>query len=130
MAFPKEEVPDKDYLFLRVPKSLVNPDGTCDPAAFLPHGEGANAGMSTNWAKYSTAEDTRRIAKAQPPENYGVLQLLAGAVRAIKSLVVDHTPRDHNRAHTDVLNTKAPRIRIEMSRQFKAWEIKPPRKGA
>lgn len=122
MPFPKEVVPDEDYLYLRVPKSLVLPDGTCDPSAFIPHDDG----MSTNWAKYSTAEETRASAKAKPPSNYGVLQLLAATVRAILPLVVEHTPRDWNRSHTDVFNTRPPKIRVEMARKFQVWAIPPP----
>ena len=116
-AWPVEHVPDEDKLFMRVHKNWC-PGGELGPGVFRDHGPG----MSTDWEKYSTPEDSRNRAKC-PAEN-GVLSLVVGAVRAIPPLAVQHSPdaETMNRAHTDVLGPKGPRVRIMLLRMFR-WEI-------
>src|SRR5665213_551520 len=93
-----EEIPDQNFLFLRVHKSFVKFGEGIPLGAFKDHG----GGMSTDWDKYSTPEQTRNRAKRSPSENNGVLRLNVGEVRAISGLSVAHEPLSENRAHTEV----------------------------
>ena len=103
--FPAEEIPDPESIFVRVHRGKLNGD-SIEPSAFEEHG----GGMSANWERYSAAEETREQIKDYPtksgkvrnPADYAVISLVAGAVRAIGGTSVQHTPRDYNRAHTDV----------------------------
>lgn len=73
-------------------------DGVLMPGVFRAHG----AGMSVDWGKYSTAEETR--ARAKDPERNSVLRIPVSGIRQVKPLDVIHSP-DHeraNRAHCDV----------------------------
>lgn len=125
----KEEIPDEDFLFLRVHKSLIRLDGTAAPRVFQCHG----GGMSTNWSKYATPEKTRdEVSKwGKKPANYSVLALVAGEVRAIDGLEVEHTPdvENDNRAHTDVRGTGGDppsgdevRLRVKLG-QLYSWVL-------
>ena len=98
--WPKEEVPDVDRLFMRVHRMWIR-DGAVLPGAFKNRGAAGAAplGMSTNWAKYSTAEATRKQAK--DPAVQGVIELVAGDVRRVPGQTIEHTPLDENRAHTE-----------------------------
>ena len=58
--------------------------------------------MSTDWDKYSNPLQTRDRAKASPPEENGVIQLVAGDVRQIPQQEVIHAPLPDNRAHTNM----------------------------
>ena len=58
--WPVESIPDDDRLYMRVPKSRVI-DGWPDLGMFSngnPPG-GGRPGLSTDWSKYSTPEETR-----------------------------------------------------------------------
>lgn len=116
MAWPIEEIPDDDSLYMRIHKNNIGEDGQPNPGAFRDH----EGGMSTNWSKYSTAEDTRNQAKN--PSVNGVVKCKAGTVRSISTLHVLHTPEVNNRAHTDVVGEKTPQVRVELRRLFR-WEI-------
>ena len=70
--------------------------------------------MSTNWEKYSTAEQTR----GQPPQSNGVVALVSGDVRTIPGLSVEHTPSAENRAHTDVLGLEDEETKTERRDQL------------
>ncbi len=72
--WPKEEVPDVDRLFMRVHRMWIR-DGAVLPGAFKNRGAAGAAplGMSTNWAKYSTAEATRKQAKDPAVPSVGSL---------------------------------------------------------
>ena len=82
--------------------------------------------MSTDWEKYSTPEEAR--GRAELPADNGVLSLMTGDVRRIPPLAVQHSPDAEtiNRAHTEVLGPKTPRLRIMLLRMFR-WEIGVPR---
>jgi hypothetical protein len=70
------------------------------PGVFRVRGDG----MSTDWDKYSTPEETQ--ARAKNPEDNAVLRLPVASIRAIKNLDIKHTPKSEpppNRAHSDVL---------------------------
>ena len=119
-GWPVEHIPDVDSLFLRVHRLNVK-NGKPIPRAYDEH----DGGMSTNWSRYADAELTRQQAclalhplTGQPknPVNYGVLEFNVGKVRAIESVEVTHTPRQDNRAHTDVTGTNSPETRVKLGR--------------
>ncbi len=107
-----EQIPDPNRLFMRIHETFRKPDGTPAPGAFRNHGEG----MSTDWQKYATPQETRRRAKQ--PEHNAVVTLHVGSVRQLPEQQVEHTPdveRD-NRAHTDVYGKKDEEVRIKLKR--------------
>lgn len=125
-GWPVEFIPDGDSLFLRVHRSIVK-NGTALARAYDEH----DGGMSTNWNKYADAELTRQQAKLvlhpitgepKDPANYGILEFNVGEIREIESLVVDHTPQENNRAHTDVTGTNSPEARVKLGR-IANWAI-------
>ena len=145
-----EEIPNNDLLYMRVHRNMVEHDlpvigvfrNRPDPAqSELP------PGMSTDWNRYSTPQQTRERARSSRPEDNGVISLNVGHVRGIYGQQVDHTPRyrvlenpedPNNRAHTDVSGRKSPketndpqervrllRIRVEFQ-EISRWEIPAP----
>lgn len=70
--------------------------------------------MSTDWAKYSTPEESRN--RANRPEDNGVVEMRVGDVRAIPGLTVEHTPIPLNRSHTDVFGPKTTETRVLLGR--------------
>jgi hypothetical protein len=115
-GWPKEVISDADHLYMRVHEVFVSDEGVA-PGAFKDH----QGGMSTDWEKYSTPEETRQRAK-EPLRN-GVIQLVAGSVRGIPGLSVEHTPSLDNRAHTDVFGQKSPEVRLKLKR-IAEWIIR------
>lgn len=113
-----EIIPDDDFVYMRVHKANIKENNEeVRPGAFVDHG----GGMSTNWARYLNAQDTRK--GANEPEKNGVIYLNVGATRGIDSLNVLHTPSEKNRAHTDVLGEKTLEVRLKLSEIF-VWVIK------
>jgi hypothetical protein len=95
------------------------------------------AGMSTDWSRYSTPEETRDRAK--DPTINGVIESTASDVRAIPEQIVEHTPiQNHpdpevrdNQAHTDVFGPKDDlEIKRWFSRICRIVIDAPPRNGA
>lgn len=77
-------------------------------------------GMSTDWAKHATAQDT--LQRAKTPSDNIVVRLIAGKVRQIPEQIVEHTPIEPNsensagnRAHSDVRGNKKlnPEVRVK-----------------
>jgi hypothetical protein len=90
------------------------------PSAFREHG----GGMSTDWAKYRTPEQT--LAAARIPNDNGVVGLIVGQVRQIP-LEVTHTPIVENQAHTDVTKfDNLAEARLKLAR-IAFWMINWPR---
>jgi hypothetical protein len=85
------------------------------------HSEG---GMSTDWEKYSTPQQTRERAK-NPADN-AVIGLPVGPVTKIP-LEVKHTPdiERMNRAHTDIIGDKKrpPEVRVKLL-ALMSWKIR------
>ena len=123
--WPKEEIPDKDYLFQRVHKNHIVQGTLAVSMVFKNYGEG----MSTEWSHYSSAQKTKnRVAKLSPPKdpkNYGVINLKVKEVRKISGQTVVHTPLKENRAHTDIKGEKTEKAKVLFSRIYD-WSIKPP----
>ncbi len=97
--FETEEIPDSDNLFYRVHKQYIR-KGKLVPGVFRTKGEGEEKGMSTDWEKYSTKEES--LSRCTKPENNGIVQLNAGLVRAINYLEVEHNPQNDNQSHSHV----------------------------
>lgn len=93
----KEDIPDGDIVFLRVHLNSA-PTGKITSAALRPQG---NDGLSTDWAKYSTAEETQ--SRARKPELNGVASVDVGGIRSIvyprANLTVEHDPIEN---HSDI----------------------------
>jgi hypothetical protein len=108
ITWSKEEIPPDARLYMRVHKNMVL-QGKVLPGAFRNQG----AGMSTDWEKYSTPEETRQRAR-KPPEEYAVISLIVDEVLQLPGQTVEHTPvqpnpavgEPGNRAHTDVYGEK------------------------
>ncbi len=128
--WPKEQMPDDSRLYMNVHKSHIDPnDGELMVGVFRDH----DGGMSTDWNKYSTAEQTR--GRAATPSNNGVIHLPVSGMRLIEGLSVEHDPVckkfraangrwiQPNRAHTEVFGEKNEQRRLRLSRIFQ-WEIR------
>jgi hypothetical protein len=127
--WPIEDVPDTDVVYRRVHTSRVI-DGVARPSAFP-----LKDGLSTDWQKYSTAEQARK--RAPKPSDNGIVSLQIGKVRAVP-LEVKHTPIQRssqqtsrggvhiepNQAHVDVIGEDTLEMRIKLSELAK-MEILP-----
>lgn len=96
--WPIEAIPDEDNLFMRVHKNFVH-KGNLKPKVFQERGDGDEKSMSTNWEKYSTAQETRDSSNV--PADNGVIIFMVDNLRK-NNLTVTHAPLDDNQAHTDV----------------------------
>ena len=74
----------------------------------------ADSGMSCDWEKYSTPEESRRRAK--DPSANGVLTMLAGEIRSVPRQRLAHDPIPTNRAHPQVFGDKDPEARLKLKR--------------
>jgi hypothetical protein len=90
-----EDIPNPDRLFMRVPVQWL-PARALHPGVFREI-EGA---ISTDWEKYSTAQAARE--RARNPVQNGVIAIVAGDVRDIEGLTVEHEPISKNRAHCGI----------------------------
>jgi hypothetical protein len=112
-----ETIPDGDFLFMRVHKCYLS-KGELNLGVFRNQGEG----MSTDWEKYSTAEQSRNRATV-PSDNF-IIKLSVAGVRAIEKLTVVHEPFETNQAHSEVFGEKTTEARFKLGRVFE-WAIKP-----
>ena len=76
-----EEIPGEAVLYMRVHRQKVDQTGAPKPVAFQNKPTDTD-GMSTDWEKYSTPQQTRQ--RARKPEDNIVISLVAGDVRAIE----------------------------------------------
>jgi hypothetical protein len=119
--WPKEPIPNEDPLYKRVPAVDI-----IDDAVGLRTFRDQGSGMSTDWGKYSTPEQTKARA-TNPDWCGGVINLMAGQVRLISGLTVEHEPDrlTNNRAHTEVFGDKKsdPQVRV-MLRRISKWALR------
>ena len=80
---------------MRAHRNLLS-DGRIVPGVFRAQG----AGMSFDWSKYSSPEQTRLRAK-KPPDNV-VIALIVGEIRTQVKLPVLHKPDPENQSHSEV----------------------------
>lgn len=128
--WPVEDIPNDDWLFLRVKHCHVE-NGEPMAGAFRNHGSGDDLGMSTDWDKYSTPNETRD--RAAEPSLFGVMAMRVVDVRGIPSQIVVHAPIwPDNRAHANVKGPKGSKettrvdsveIRLRF-RQVSEWRIR------
>jgi len=111
-AWPKEAIPDDAVLYMRLHRMWMK-DGVPIPGAF----RNIVDGMSTDWDRYSTPEETRQRAKV--PVDNAVITLVAGQVGAIPGQSVEHAPLPDNRAHTNVVGEKSPQARLMFLRLYR-----------
>lgn len=111
-SWQAEDIPGQDKLFMRVERSFVK-NGEVIPGAFRNHPTETD-GMSTDWSRYSTPQDTRQRAKV--PVNNGVVEMLVSEVRQVPQQTVKHSPIPTNRSHTDVWGVKDPEVRLKLRR--------------
>lgn len=96
LAFPIEDIPDADSVFMRAHKAYFR-DGQLEPGVFTSK-EGP--GMSVDWDKYSSKEETRQ--RARTPSDNAVIAFSVRGIRKIDTLDVKHLPEPENRAHSEV----------------------------
>ena len=103
VIWPVEPIPDADNVFMRAHRMHFR-DGELHPGVFREQGNG----MSVDWDKYSTAEDTKNRARKNPHDN-AVVSMGVARVREIGNLQVKHQPDQalRNRAHSNVLGLPA-----------------------
>ncbi|MBI3896512.1 MAG: hypothetical protein HY313_11340 [Acidobacteria bacterium] len=99
LGWPVEEIPDAELVFMRARREHIR-DGELQPGVFRSHGNG----MSVNWERYASAEETKQQAQLvkKDPDNYAVISMPVIRIRRIDDLRVEHTPEPTNRAHSDV----------------------------
>ncbi|AUX48808.1 uncharacterized protein SOCE26_103490 [Sorangium cellulosum] len=115
-----EPIPDDSVLYMRVHDQFIDNNGKLRPGVFKNRGRG----MSTDWNKYSTPEETR--ARARIPAMNGVVSLVVERVRGVKEQTVEHTPYEAeppHPAHVDVCGEKDVETRLLLL-EIVGWEIK------
>lgn len=123
MKWEEENIPNNSYLFRRIPSFYLVDKDYISPNAFQNKGKG----MSVDWDKYSTPEQTRnRVLPRLDPLEFGVVKQKADKIRNIEEQFIKHEPsiRAKNRAHTVVIGSKTPKIRRKFQ-LISQWIIKP-----
>lgn len=115
---PKETIPDPDRLYRWVPHEFTD-KGKPNPGAF----GHVDEDMSVDWSKYCSPEDTRK--QSLRPAETGVVQMVAGEVRQVDALQVEHAPEVSHPEHSLVLGITTPSIRRSL-RKIATWAIAPP----
>jgi hypothetical protein len=97
---------------MRVHWRNLGDDGTPNVGAFRDH----CGGMSTDWNKYSSAQET--LNRARVPGHNAIIEMNVEDVRSIPHQSVQHSPCPENRAHTNVIGDKRgdPEVRIKFQR--------------
>jgi hypothetical protein len=131
IPFPIEDISDESILFCRVHKHNIDIEkGTIKPIAFDPTPYSSPDGLSVNWNKYATAEETKAmvIDTGKKPENYDVISFEVKKVRNIPLKVI-HKPTK-NQAHSLILDIPAREANdarvtsILSDNDFFKWEIR------
>ncbi len=114
-----EDIPNTEFLYMRI-NIVWMENGEPTPAAFRVRK--GDVGMSTDWARYSTPEQTRDRAKKNPNDN-AIIAMEVGAVREIPGQTVRHDPIDEeqekNRAHTLVIGEKTTEVRAKFLKIYR-----------
>jgi hypothetical protein len=102
VTWPVEAIPDADEVFMRAHEAYFR-DGSLQPGVFRQQGKG----MSVDWNRYATPEETRR--RATNPSANAVIATVVGRIRNIPNLQVQHDPdyERKNRAHSSVFGLSA-----------------------
>lgn len=103
-----EVIPDEDFVFMRAYKDRIK-DGVPRPSAFEAHG----GGLSVDWDRYATPEQTR--ARGKNAQHNAVVSMGVGAIRALScSPEVVHAPLPENKAHSHVGIPEDPAVELEL----------------
>ncbi|MBW4888718.1 hypothetical protein KXQ82_03290 [Mucilaginibacter sp. HMF5004] len=120
--FEAEEIPDNGILYYRVHKSYIV-NNEVIPGAFRSRGDG----MSTDWNKYSTPEES--LLRAKVPAENSIINFPVTKIRSRSALAVIHNPEIDNRAHS--LIKGIPEVKGDLQTKTRAlltliyvWEIK------
>lgn len=129
VVYAIEDINNDDKLFYRIHIIYIDPEIEDSklkilPSAFDPQPKPNSVEMSVNWDKYSSAEETKNLARK--PEKNGVLNFITSHVRNIPiNLKVSHKPssiRAHSIIHDVVSEENDPEIRMKL-RGICNWEI-------
>jgi len=107
-----EDIPDADALYMRIHNADIDADGEPMPRAFRLRKDKdgvPEAGMSTDWNKYSTAEQSRQ--RARVPNDNAIISMNVGDVRSIPDQKVEHKPIPENRSHSEISGVKSTEAR-------------------
>ena len=99
-TFEVEEIPDGDKLFYRVNDKTLRQGSEIHAGCFRQQGAGEQRGMSTDWERYSSAEQCRNRAR-RPLEN-SIVSFTKGGLERINGVDVFHAPEKDNRSHANV----------------------------
>ena len=121
--YPVEDIPNDDKLYYRAHKMYIR-DGLLTPGVFRE----IEDGMSADWEKYSTPEQTRQRASKNHLQN-GIVSFITGQLRNKLNLEVLHSPSRENRAHSLIKGKEKkiqhnPEIRLKLLNVCQ-WEIFP-----
>lgn len=114
------DIPESDFLYMRVLASEVDEDNLPKPHVFRNHGDAAsgNFAMSTDWNRYCSPQATRMRSRRHLPESFGVIRMKVSEVRGIPGQTPTHAPvfnnpedeqDPNNRGHTNVFGPKRPK---------------------
>lgn len=112
--FPIEDIPEATRLFRRILRRHVKTDNSPKPAAFNLFRKSV-PGISCDWEKYSTPQQTLDRGKASTPEAIaGVVYFICRELRR-EDFRVTHTPVNYQ-AHCTVLGEDTTQNRVTLSR--------------
>lgn len=119
MMWDSEDIPSSDTLYYRAHRTFYGkrwPLDSIPPTCFMNRPkDDPDAGMSTDWSKYASPEESR--SRARQPIDNAVVALTVADVHAVPGQRVAHTPQPDNRAHTDVFGDKSdPEVQTLLSR--------------
>lgn len=122
MSFEIEDIPNDGILYYRVHKSYII-ENEVIPGAFRSRGDG----MSTDWNKYSTPEESQ--ARSKTPDDNAIVSFSVLKIRSNPVLSAIHKPEPDNRSHS--LVNGIPETKNELQTKTRAllaeiydWEIK------
>jgi hypothetical protein len=129
-----EPIPDADKLYLRVHSDHLQA-GELHPGVFRQRGA---RGMSVDWQKYATPEESIARSGASDKTKVGIVALVVGIVRTIPGLDARHDPdvERRNRAHSLVTGmieeygdlpakVRKTMIRSMLFEKFSEWAVPP-----
>jgi hypothetical protein len=144
MAFEKETIPNEATLYCFVNKANVDyKRGNVPRAAAFQNTPKDGDNLSSDWAKYSSAEETKaRVGRQlkfnsdifKNPEDFGVLQMNVGFLRSDNyKQKIEHDPifndpeilgTPNNQAHSIIIGEKDEEVRLKMQ-GISSWVIEP-----
>jgi hypothetical protein len=110
--FPKEEIPNTCKLYYRLHPRFIR-EGEWTPGVFFD----IDGGMSVDWAKYSTPQQTKMRA-IYSKGKHKIGEFIAGEVRQVPQTVLHQPtsipPDPPNQAHSEVIGIKTDRVQMKL----------------